>query len=233
MSRTSLWACLVLGHSLVASRAAAEPSPDRPEPGEVAGSASESTPAAERESAPDGTSPLLAPVNEAPTPVRESARAQSNPSLMASSWYGWQTLTTDGASILLTLMALRSSDSSSSTTANTLGWLSVGTFVAGGPIVHFAHGNAGKGLGSLALRVGLPIVAGGLGAMVERTQCSGGDFCGLGGAFLGGLAGVTGAIVIDSTLLSYQRVPAHAGSVPMVGVAIDGQRTLLTAQGRF
>jgi hypothetical protein len=233
MSRTSLWACLVLGQLLASSLAAAQSPTAHTEPREAAVSAPETAPAVEREAAPSRTSPVLAPVPEAPTRVHESAQAPGNPSRMTSTWYGWQTLTTDGAAILLSVMALRSNDTPSSNIANTLGWLSVGTFVAGGPIVHFAHGSAGKGLGSLALRVGLPIVAGGLGAMAERTQCSGGDFCGLGGTFLGGLAGVVGTIVIDSAVLGHERVPAHAGNAPMLSLSADGQRTLVTAQGRF
>ena len=37
----------------------------------------------------------------------------------------------------------------------------------------------------------------------ERAHCSGGDFCGLGGAYLGGHAG---AVFIDSAVLGYARV---------------------------
>ena len=232
MSRTSACTCLFLGQLLASSLAAAQPLASRTEPREVAESTAE-TSTAGRVVAPRRAFPPLAAVPEAPTPVRESAQPPSSPVPTASSWYGWQTLTTDGASALLMVMALSSSNGSSSETATAVAWLSVGTFVVGGPIVHFAHGNAGKGLGSLALRVGLPLVVGGLGAMAERTQCGGGDFCGVGGAFLGGLAGVVGTIAIDSTLLGYERVPAHADSVPVLAVAADGQGALVTARGQF
>ena len=48
---------------------------------------------------------------------------------------------------------------------STFGLLGLSTYVLGGPIVHFAHGNAGKGFASLGLRVGAPL-------RVARSQIS-------------------------------------------------------------
>ena len=233
MSKITLSACLILGPFLGSSLAAAESPAPGDEPRETTEKATETAPSAEPEPAPDRASPALAAPPAAPAAVPGSAQPPSSSLHTVSHWYGWQTLTTDGASILMSVVALNSLSGSDSGTANALGLLSVGTFVAGGPIVHFAHGNVGKGLGSLALRVGLPILSGVVGSAVERTQCSGGDFCGVGGAFIGGLAGIAGTIVIDSTVLGYERVPERASSWPIVGVAADGERTLVTARGRF
>jgi hypothetical protein len=161
------------------------------------------------------------------------ARVQplSSPLHTVSSWYGWQTLMADGAWLLVSVAAVGAGATGGPSEA--LGWVSLGGYFLGGPIVHFGHGNVGKGLGSLALRSGLPILAGGIGAKAATADCGGGEWCGVGGALIGGLAGVVGAIVLDAAVLGYERVPERNSTWPIVGVASDGERTLVTAQGRF
>ncbi len=63
-----------------------------------------------------------------------------------SRWYGWQTLATDGAATMMLFAAADSRDGAG------LAYGSLAMYNLGAPIVHFAHGNFGRGLGSLAVR---------------------------------------------------------------------------------
>jgi len=173
--------------------------------------------------APPKTS--LRPVQPAAQPVEPSSAELHT----VSHWYGWQTLATDGASLLLMVAAASASDAPGS---EEMAWLALGGYLGGGPIVHLAHGEPARALGSLALRGGLPILTGVVGSQLEDCSPSS-DFCGLGGAVLGGMAGILTAIVIDSALLGHERVVVQTSRVPMVGVVSDGKRTLLTAGGVF
>jgi hypothetical protein len=74
---------------------------------------------------------------------------------------------------------------------------SAGYFL-GAPIVHFAHGNVGAGLGSLAIRGGSFGVA-----ILGFASCWGNnsDVCGL---MVFGLLGMVAAIPIDAAVLAYE-----------------------------
>ena len=123
-------------------------------------------------------------------------------------WYGWQIILTDGAAIASVAMAAHGS-----------GWGDLGLtlYLGGGPVVHFAHGNAAKGAGSLALRVAVPLgsalVGGLLGALVggSPSGCSG-FFCpspaeiGIGA---GVLLGLLGASIVDIAVLAYDAHPVE------------------------
>lgn len=65
-------------------------------------------------------------------------------------WYGWQILAVDVASAAT--LASGGGD---------LTWgLGIGGLVLGGPAIHVLHGQRGRAAGSLALRVGAPLVGG-------------------------------------------------------------------------
>lgn len=113
----------------------------------------------------------------APPPPAEENRARPT-------WYGWQTLLADGASIAVT---------------PAVPLVGLGGYVLGGPIVHLAHGRVGAALGSLGLRVGAPI-AGGTAAYLIQGKCRG-DFCGV-APLLGAGVGLISAIALDSALLA-------------------------------
>jgi hypothetical protein len=111
-------------------------------------------------------------------------------------WYGWQTLLLDGASIGLML-----------TKSDATGWGVVGYFFAPS-IVHFAHRNVGNGFASIGLRIGLPFVGILLGSMA--SSCFNGDSnlaCDLDAATAGLLLGMAGAITIDAAALAYEQRP--------------------------
>jgi len=99
----------------------------------------------------------------------------------ASEWYGWQILGADAA--VFTTAAVTHDGTIA------LGW------IGSGAVVHVAHGHNGRAVGSVAARVGLPF----LGIMLGAASAKGcnGDFCALGPAVLGGLAGMGTAEVID------------------------------------
>jgi hypothetical protein len=110
---------------------------------------------------------------------------------------------------------------------------SLGAYVIGPPIVHVMHGRPLRGLGSLGLRVGLPIL--GAFAAVGLAQPCGGDFGCIGEAALGTAIGFTGAIAIDAAVLAYEERPTPStqalSATPFAYV--DGQRALFGVGGAF
>jgi len=192
--------------------------PSLPEPPPAPEGAVQPAPAAhEGATAPTPPSPApAAPLPPMMVPMPAPPVADAPP--MKSHWYGGQILLVDAVSISVLVLGAGSSDTEG------LVWLGVGGYVLGGPIVHWAHGNAGRGFGSLGLRVGAPIVGAFAGAGTE--DCSGGgELCGLAGAAIGFLVGATAAIVIDSAALAYEDVPARTEAirvVPNVGVSRNG-----------
>jgi hypothetical protein len=173
-----------------------------------------------------------APSVEAPLDLEAEANLllDTPPSRLQERWYGWQTLTTDGASVVLLLAAAATADSGRATGA--LGALSLGGYLLGGPVVHLVHDNPGRALGSFALRGGLPIVLGAVGVQLE--DCEDGEFfCGVGGAVIGGLLGIVGAIVIDASVLARDEVPVEASGLPDVGVSIGRDQVFIVTGGSF
>jgi hypothetical protein len=117
-------------------------------------------------------------------------------------WYGWQIILIDGASLVVLLAGQGQSLPS--------GLAGIG-YVAGGPTVHFAHGHVGKGFGSAGLRLGLPFAGALLGLAIGAGQsCNG---CELTPALedfaIGLLLGLVAAPVIDVAWLAYDEEPPH------------------------
>jgi hypothetical protein len=177
------------------------------------------------ESAPSTPSPPPNP----PPPTQRVPPSPSGPKKPV--WYGWQTLLVDGASVLALLGGITAP----------VGM--VGYFV-GGPIVHFAHGHVGKGLGDLGLRVGAPLL-GGLGAVAILESGNGPP----GGdspagpivfIFLGVLAGAGVASIVDAAALGWEEVPVKPVQavrvVPIVSMIHEqngGTRTSVGFSGGF
>lgn len=180
--------------------------------------------------------PLLAPLalelaapGLSPAPTPGAATAAPEASLEPTRrWYGWGTLLTDGAALVLTVASFNAGNGPG---ADALATAAVGSYLFGGPLVHLSHSRPGAAAGSLALRGGLPFLMGGLGVALE--DCSGGDFCGVAGALLGGALGIVSAVVIDAAALGYEAVPEKLSATPTVSVLVDRERALLTAQGVF
>ena len=137
-------------------------------------------------------SPILA--EEAALHPDEWDEPRSESNLEQRRWYGWQTLLTDAAALGLLVGA-----ASSQSTATP----GLALYALGGPGVHAGHGHAGKALGSLALRVSLPVTVGYVGYAIDSANCGESEwFCGLEGAAAGILVGTVAAITIDSAVLA-------------------------------
>lgn len=139
-------------------------------------------------------------------------------------WYGWKTLTSDASAILLTVAALglEESDVDVDTASLSISALLAYEFVPG--IIHFTHKNPGRGFGSMGMRLGLPLAGAFLGASVASGCDEYG--CEAGGAALGFLLGIGGAIAIDAAVFAYdepERADAHHPSLlPLVAVTPRG-----------
>jgi hypothetical protein len=88
-------------------------------------------------------------------------------------------------------------------------------------IVHFAHRNPGRALGSFGMRFGMPLA----GAFIGASLASGcdGNQCEASGVAAGVLLGIGGAIAIDAAVFAYDdRQPALSGRSrwrPLVSVS--------------
>jgi hypothetical protein len=117
--------------------------------------------------------------------------------------YRLQTAGTDLAAIGLGLLG-HYQDSSGLTDA------ALGMYVAGSPIVHALHHDYGRAAASVALRVGVPLLLGGIGAAISSGQCNAdcGDVPWAGGLLLGLTIGAVAASAIDIGYLSRGEDPA-------------------------
>ncbi len=208
--------------------------------------------AAERESPAQGVAPPAQPLPPPPTPPAGAApawmepnpyaavpsaswtgplsppaadRGPDVPQLTKSRWYGWQTLLTDAA-------AFASLDIDPA--------LGVGVYALGGPIVHWSHGNTWRGFGSLAMRVGAPVLLGAAFARTCNPSGDEGDWGCLGAAVIGVGLGVAGAIAVDAAVLARDRVPVESDTAMSLGsvsvtptLAAGRDRASLMLQGTF
>lgn len=151
--------------------------------------------------APD---PTVAPVAPVAAPPAEQWRRRER--VEETSWYGWQVLVADGASLIVLPIGAGVSQS------EILGFAALGGYLLAPPIMHGARGRWGIAAASLGLRLGVPTVGLLLGAAVDSESCRGGDFCVEAGAALGFVAGILGAVALDASLLSFEKVDVDAAS---------------------
>jgi hypothetical protein len=147
-------------------------------------------------------------------------------------WYGWQTLAVDGAAFVIAGVGVVASDGGQGSGGAELALLAAGTYVLGGPVVHFAHENGFRGLASLGLRVATPVVFALVGYAAEDCS-SGGEFCGFGGFIIGGSLGILGAIIIDAAVLAREEVPDQQPALSHLRLALDRDGAGVIAAGRF
>jgi hypothetical protein len=138
--------------------------------------------------------PPAAAIPLAPPSMIAPRDPATSPPATSSQWYGWQILISDAAVFSVAGLTRNASVA--------FGW------VGGGTIVHWGHGNVGRGLASAVLRVGLPFVGLHLG-VASASGCQGG-WCGLGEAVAGGLIGMGAAELIDVALLAHDSAPTPA-----------------------
>lgn len=158
-------------------------------------------------------SEAAAPVGEAtterPSSVPRPPTYSSNDELASAApaqerqrWYGWQTLLSDATAVGLLGIAGASRNPD---------WLvpSGVVYGAGAPAIHLAHGRLGAAVGSLALRVWVPLVGSGIGLVAAHCSPTPGDedgngSCALTGAVYGFIVGAGVAMVLDMAVLSWE-----------------------------
>jgi len=178
-------------------------------------------------------------------PSIPSADAVEEDSRRESTWYGWQTLATDGAAIALVAIGVENGAGdifSQNRTAEAVATAGLGTYLIGAPVVHLAHRRPGVALGSLGLRIGAPF----LGYMAASTLegCVGSDnanSCGSNAEAVGMLFGIGTAMALDAAFLARksdqrERSP-RISSAPRPrlspGIAVTGQSRALVLAGSF
>lgn len=126
--------------------------------------------------------------------------------------YGWQILLASAPADLMALVGLfpRSTE-----------WAMIAypVFVFAGPIVHWAHGNVGRGFASLGVNLAAPLLFAGLGTAISRS----------GDVYLGAVGmnvGIAGAQLLDALVFARETV-----TVPVV--ERQGARTLLPSSVGF
>ena len=136
-------------------------------------------------------------------------------------WYGWQTLVTDGIS--LTALAVGAAIESRETGGpgggtTSLLWLGFLGYEAAPAVVHAAHRNPGRAFASMGIRLGMPLAGAFVGASIA-SDCNR-NLCEAGGAGIGAMLGMAGAIAIDAAVFSYddaKRAPGRrAGLRPLI-----------------
>lgn len=118
-------------------------------------------------------------------------------------WYGYQILAALGVSHLTLIVGAATEDV-------TIIGMGIGGHFLSAPIVHWANGEVGRGFGSLAMNVGLPLgglfVGYGVGAITGDPSASGV------GAILVGAMGLIAAPVIDVAALAYKKPSGSSDS---------------------
>jgi hypothetical protein len=139
------------------------------------------------------------------------------------SWYGWQTLMLDGATVvggIVLATSLRDKEGRPPHPSIAIWTPSYVVGLFSGPIVHFAHGNVGKGFGSLGLR-GLAGPMGVLPGLMGYCAATGGhDGCARAGALWGLTGGLAVVSAIDAFALAYEPVESDTSSTPPPSVMV-------------
>lgn len=216
---TLVAAAAALGGALAGPRVAQAQTPTQPppEPPPAAGSAPEIGLGQPAAPAPSATAPAPSKVV-----VNPPGGAPDKPKAQYENvWYGWQTVVADGAAVGLFLLG-------SAIRQPSVQWVGYGTFVLAPGIVHIVHGGIGKAFGSMAMRLLLPPVTVGIGALIgliaaadsNGANSSGdplvptkGNLKGAGlGAFVGLAAGVFICTLADAAVLGFEKQRVDGGS---------------------
>ncbi|QDG54758.1 hypothetical protein FIV42_29630 [Persicimonas caeni] len=139
-----------------------------------------------------------------------SATAQADDS-MQDEWYGWQIMPVDAASVGLMVCGMAELEQ----TAMFSGFAG---YALGGPIVHLAHEQWWKSVGSLGLRLGVPttsvLIASAFSSSSGNSQAAFADAMGKGILALG--LGAVAAMALDYIFLARKPMPSSNSSASQV-----------------
>jgi hypothetical protein len=142
-------------------------------------------------------------------------------------WYGWQTLTVDGASMLVLQIGAAGNN-------DRIALAALGGYALGPPIVHAAHDRWGIAVADVLVRVGAPFLGGMIGAGTATHQ----NDDDVGAAVVGILIGYAAAVTLDAAVFARETVPVHETPEatgfswsPSLGVTTRGATAGVT--GRF
>ena len=204
------------------------------------------TPAApEAAQTPEAPEAPEAPQTPDAPQAREAPDAPQAPEAPRTSWYGWQTLVADAGVIALWSAAYAVDDAKYGSSSkqgyevgtNLLVASGVAVYFLGGPAIHWAHGHGRKGLGSLGLRVGLPL--GGLiaGALLGTVACGSSDNeivpCPVAIGALGFMGGAVAAPIVDAAVVAREPVTPPTGSQLQAAFVPSGGGGTFVLAGRF
>jgi hypothetical protein len=161
--------------------------------------------------APAPTPPPAASSSSPPSPPPKTEKTEKV-------WYGYQTLIIDAGTGALFLTGVYSG----------VGGLTLPGFLGylfGTPIDHWIHGNIGQGFGSIGIRLVLPAISAGIGAIVglfiksDKTDIAGQvtdhvDHAGT-GAEVGLLVGMVITTAIDAFALAYTKEKVEGAATPL------------------
>jgi hypothetical protein len=155
-------------------------------------------------------------------------------SSVGPTWYGWQTLMADAADLGLLLVALETSNGSGSdgnSGSHAAAALGAAFFIAPAPLIHLAHGQGARAGISFGLRLGLPLLLGGIGMITGQGSCGNAspppssgslDLSGLQcvgaavqGAVIGGAVGMGFTVLVDASALAWAPRDAAAPATPV------------------
>jgi hypothetical protein len=136
---------------------------------------------------------VAAPV--APAPVAADARKKRK-----LEWYGWQTVTSDVASLAIAVWEPNATGRR----------IALAGYLAVPPVLHLAHSNYAQGLGDLGLRLLAPTTGALVGFLGGVAGCKGHMDCARLPTMVGGGVGIVAASVLDATLFAVKRAPRHA-----------------------
>lgn len=113
-------------------------------------------------------------------------------------WYGWEPLLIDAGAFGIGVVGLAAESAP-------IAMIGYGTWIASGPTVHLAHGSSARALGSLGMRLSLPVV--GAAAGCELFGADDPWFGCLGGVATGFVAGMALASVADAAAVAWGSAP--------------------------
>jgi len=174
--------------------------------------------------------PLRLALTAAVVLAASTARARSQPSEDAGG-YRWQIAATDVAFIGAAAggLALEGRGVLDNLPSNMLMGIGIPGYFLGAPVVHVAHREYGRAGISLALRLGLPILGGAIGA--RFASCTPGEWlCGLDEFGKGFATGAIVAAIVDTALIA---PGARADAEPEAALAARPPAARMTVAPRL